>query len=109
MSKDLKDIDRFSKMFAKVLCKLSFKNSNKKFINDELALYQLVFAMLIFDMDFKNKGKFCFSNVMKLFILIVKCKFLDFMIILKNLNDGSNFDNQFLKESYKFTKLIGFK
>ncbi len=30
------------------------------------------------------------------------------MILLKNLNDGSNFDNTFLKECYKFTKLIGF-
>ena len=30
------------------------------------------------------------------------------MILLKYLNEGLNFDNEYLKENYKFTKLIGF-
>jgi len=62
MSKDLNDIDRFAKIFAKFLHKNYLKNSNKANIIDELALYYLVFAMLIFDMDFKNKGIINFTN-----------------------------------------------
>ena len=30
------------------------------------------------------------------------------MILLKYLNEGLNFDSEYLKDNYKFTKLIGF-
>ena len=33
---------------------------------------------------------------------------MDFMIMLKDLNDGFNFDTKYLINCFKFTKLIGF-
>jgi hypothetical protein len=34
-------------------------------------------------------------------------KFYDFAIILKNLNESINFDNEFLKDCFNFSKNIG--
>ena len=99
MQKDFILIDKFSKCFSKIYFeRLQRLNVSNPF-NSENAVYMLVFILILLDIDFKLKGKTLFTQE--------KVKFLDLMILLMYLNEGQNFDNEFLMESYKYTKISG--
>jgi hypothetical protein len=68
-------------------------------VKDEYSLYILIFAILMIDIDIKQNKK----NLDKIDTL-----FYDLLIIIKNMNDGSSFDNNFALELFKFSKNIGF-
>jgi hypothetical protein len=71
----------------------------KSKVKNEYSLYLLIFATLMIDIDIKNNKK----NPQKLETL-----FYDLIIILKDMNDGTNFDNNFSLELFKFSKNFGF-
>ena len=64
-------------------------------VKDEYSLYIIIFAILMIDIDIKENKK----NSAKIDTL-----FYDLLIILKDLNDGSSFDNNFA--AYAFSTIV---
>lgn len=99
MQKDYIIIDKFAKYFSKVFYERLEKEDDYNHFNSEKAMYLMVFILILLDIDFKLKGMF--------FNKTENVKLIDFMILVKYLNEGLNFDNDFLRESYKYIKLLG--
>jgi hypothetical protein len=100
LNKDFIVIDKFARSFSKVLFeKLALANDTVLF-NSENAMYMLVFILIVLDIDFKIKGSIIIKEA--------NVNFLDFMILVKYLNEGLNYTNEYLKEAYKYTKNFGY-
>ena len=70
-------------------------------IYSEHALFMFIFGLIMIEIDIKENHKD--NNSLKIDSL-----FYDFLIIIKDLNDGKEFDNHICNEFFKFAKLIGF-
>jgi hypothetical protein len=131
---DLRKIDTLAKSFAKSYYKYA-QYIDSRLLASEHSVYMIVFSTIILELDSLNqndlrKGGVSSANSDEYFLRNSynsksftnlnsfnksssnynqpkDNRFLDFMILLKNLNDGENFDMAFLKEIYKFSKLIG--
>jgi hypothetical protein len=97
--KDFIIIDKFSKIFSKIYLNHLESSGELHQFNSENAVYMFVFILILLDIDFKFKGK---ANLIKESVNLI-----DYMILLKYLNEGLNFEAETLKESYKYVKLIG--
>jgi hypothetical protein len=59
--------------------------------------------------EFKSSNNKVLNNLNNLNKLDnLKKKFIDMVIILKNLNEGENFDSHYIKDLFKFSRHIGF-
>jgi hypothetical protein len=131
---DLRKIDTLAKSFAKSYYKYA-KSNDSRLLASEHSVYMIVFSTIILELESLNQNDLrkggvssansdefflrnsynsksftnlnSFNKSSSLYIQPKDNRFLDFMILLKNLNDGENFDMAFLKEIYKFSKLIG--
>ena len=134
MKYDLRKIDTLAKSFAKSYYKYA-KSNDSRLLASEHSVYMIVFSTIILELESLNQNDLrkggvssansdefflrnsynsksftnlnSFNKSSSLYIQPKDNRFLDFMILLKNLNDGENFDMAFLKEIYKFSKLIG--
>jgi hypothetical protein len=126
MKYELRKIDSLVKSFAKSYYKYA-QSFDTKFLASQHAVYMMVFSTIIIELDtlyqkklplpaqvkplknsYNSKSYTNFNSFNKSASSMPKDnRFLDFMILLKNLNEGENFDMNFMKEIYKFSKLIG--
>lgn len=106
LQKDLTIIDNISKNFACAFKNCFDKNEDKDYLKSEHSIYMLVFSLLLTDLEFKNNDN-SIKNISNTGDLKNQ-KFYDLVIYLKNLNDGENFDSGYIKNCFKFAKLIGF-
>ncbi len=98
---DITKIDEISKLCASSFYKKIKSNSDSPTsFNSEHSLYALIFALLVTDINLKNEShSLSKENVNK--------SYYDMMIILKNLNEGKNFNSSNLKEFFNFIKILG--
>lgn len=104
--KDIKFVDKLARYFSKCFYKYINKISDKKFINSETSLYFLTFALLLMDLELKEEKKLS-GNDNSYKNNSIK-KFYDLVVILKNLNDGENFEISYLKDCFRFSNVFGF-
>ena len=98
---DITKIDEISKNCASSFYKKIKSNSDSSTLfNSEHSLYTLIFSLLVTDINLKNESPTSSKeNVNK--------SYYDLMIILKNLNEGKNFNSSNLKEFFNFIKILG--
>jgi hypothetical protein len=107
-------IDQLSKLLSKHFSKKLSNNKDSKYLLSEHAIYMLTFTILCIDVDlkeYKTSNSRILNGLNKLNTLNtvdnLKKKFIDMVIILKNLNDGENFDSHYLKDLFKFSRHLG--
>jgi hypothetical protein len=117
---DIIQIDNLCKSFTNSFYKSLQKNEDKKYIKNEEALYSIVFTLVMIDACLKEEVGNINNNPLPLPLPslsvslpldknnIYKKYFCDMMIILKNLNEGGNYDVDFIKNCFKFSKLMGY-
>ncbi len=107
---DFTKIDEISKNFANIfyrklkqswcIVKNDSQENLETLFKSEHSIYMLIFALIVTDI---NLNKF---SVQPSKVTINKI-FYDLMIILKNLNDGKNFNSAEIKEYFNFVKVMG--
>jgi hypothetical protein len=109
------DIQKYMNLPIKsVFSKKLSNNKDSKYLLSEHAIYMLTFTILCIDVDlkeYKTSNSRILNGLNKLNTLNtvdnLKKKFIDMVIILKNLNDGENFDSHYLKDLFKFSRHLG--
>lgn len=96
--KDIFAIDRISKSFAKTYYPTIQYTEENKLIRSQNALYCLVFSLIITEMSINTPSS-----------LEQKEKYIcDLMILLKDMNEGQCFNQEYLNSLIKYIKSTGF-
>jgi hypothetical protein len=93
---DIIQIDSLCKVFASSFYGKITKNEDNNYLKSEFSTYQLVFALIILDISIKEASP-----------CVYKKFFFDLQIMVKNLNEGENYNNDYLKNCFRFVKSIG--
>lgn len=103
-------IDIISECLSYSLFHLSKSSNEVSYFESETILHQFLFAVLVIDLEVQLncRGKQYKFNFIKKISDKINKLFLDFMVIIKDINNGKNLDSNKVKEFLKQIQLTGF-